>query len=193
MAMLDRFPGLLKKKAGDEPDLPGAVDQDVAAMAAASLAVESEDSAESRLADGDENAPFVGGVITLPVLGTRPAEKHQRTLAMLLAGALVVLGAATVYVLNQAEKTGQQVAASGQALMQSQRLAKSVSQALVGTPEAFAEVRDSSQVLASNTRGLRDGNPQMSLTALGQDFGPALSDLLPRVDEAERKIGRAHV
>lgn len=186
MAMLDRFPGLLKKKAGGAPDLPGAVDQDVAAMAAARLAGDSEDFVESRLAAGDENAPFVGGVITLTLLGTKPAEQHQRTLAMMLAGALVLLGAATVFVLNQAEKTSLQVAASGQALMQSQRLAKSVSQALVGAPEAFAEVRESSQVLASNTRGLRDGNPEMSLTPLGVDYGPALSELLPRVDEAER-------
>ncbi|MEZ5645747.1 MAG: methyl-accepting chemotaxis protein [Burkholderiaceae bacterium] len=125
-------------------------------------------------------------MVNLPLLGTQPPEKHQRTLAIMLAGALVVLGAATVYVLNQAEKTSLQVAASGQALMQSQRLAKSVSQALVGTPEAFVEVRDSSQVLASNARALRDGNPEMSLAALSQDYAPALGELLPRVDEAEK-------
>ena len=41
-----------------------------------------------------------------------------------------------------------QVAASGQALMQSQRLAKSVSQALIGSPTAFPEVKESADVLA---------------------------------------------
>ncbi|HMN93594.1 MAG TPA: methyl-accepting chemotaxis protein [Hydrogenophaga sp.] len=176
----------MKKKTGDEPEAPGGVDQAVAELAAASLAATPEDFAESRLASDDEPQPFIGGVVTLPLLGQRPPEKHQRTLSILLAVALVVLGAATVYALNQAEKTGQQVAASGQALMQSQRLAKSVSQALVGSPEAFVEVRDSAQVLASNSRGLRDGNPQLSLAPLDQSFAPALTDILTRVDEAER-------
>jgi twitching motility protein PilJ len=41
--------------------------------------------------------------------------------------------------------------------MQSQRLAKSVTQALAGQPEAFAEVEDSAEVLAHNLRGLRGG------------------------------------
>ncbi|TNF60900.1 MAG: methyl-accepting chemotaxis protein, partial [Burkholderiales bacterium] len=186
MAMLDRFPGLLKKKAGDESAAQDGVDQEVAALAAASLAATPEDLAEGR-ADADaEPAPSVGGEIALPLLGSRLPEKHQRTLSIMLAAALVVLGAATVYILNQAEKTSQQVAASGQALMQSQRLAKSVSQALVGAPDAFAEVRDSAQVLASNTRGLRDGSPQLSLSAIDPSFAPALSDLIPRVEDAER-------
>ena len=46
--------------------------------------------------------------------------------------------------MNGASRKGSaQVAATGQALMQSQRLAKSVSQALVGSPQAFPEVRES--------------------------------------------------
>ena len=35
--------------------------------------------------------------------------------------------------------------------MQSQRLAKSVSQALIGSPTAFPEVKDSAEVLADAT------------------------------------------
>ncbi|MDV7398521.1 hypothetical protein RZS08_44360, partial [Arthrospira platensis SPKY1] len=60
MALLDRFPGLMKKKTGDEPEAPGGVDQAVAELAAASLAATPEDFAESRLASDDEPQPFIG-------------------------------------------------------------------------------------------------------------------------------------
>jgi twitching motility protein PilJ len=81
---------------------------------------------------------------------------------------------------------GQQVAASGQALMQSQRLAKSVSQALIGSPTAFPEVRDSSDVMARTLRGLKQGDGEMSLDALGPEYSGQLDELLPKIDQAER-------
>jgi hypothetical protein len=46
----------------------------------------------------------------------------------------MLTGGDLLFALNQADKVAQQVAATGQSLMQSQRLAKSVSQALVGSP-----------------------------------------------------------
>ena len=49
---------------------------------------------------------------------------------------LIGLIGMTIYSLNSAAKGSAQVAASGQALMQSQRLAKSVSQALIGSAQA---------------------------------------------------------
>ena len=45
--------------------------------------------------------------------------------------------------------------------MQSQRLAKSVSQALIGSPQAFPEVRESADVLAKNVRGLKNGDDNL--------------------------------
>ena len=185
MAMLDRFQGLFKKKAGDEPDLSNATDQEVAELAAARLAPElsSEGLIDSPVEEDNTDRT---GHVTLPLLGSRPAEQHQRTLATLLAMGLVVLGGVTFFALSQTEKVGQQVAASGQALMQSQRLAKSVSQALIGSPTAFPEVRDSSDVMARTVRGLKSGDNDMSLDALGPQYAAQLEELLPKVDLAER-------
>jgi len=188
MAMLDRFQGLLKKKNGDEPDLSGATDQALAELAAARLAPDPSlgEFDGGRLAGDDDSTPPQTGLVTLPLLGSKPAEQHQRTLVTLLVAGLVVLGAVTFFVLSQTEKVGQQVAASGQALMQSQRLAKSVSQALIGSPSAFPEVRESSDVLARNLRGLKQGDDGLSIDALGAQYSGQLDALLPKVEQAER-------
>jgi twitching motility protein PilJ len=187
MAMLDRIQELFKKKTGNEPDLSGTTDQDVAELATVRLApnVPIDDFAASRMA-GDQDALIQTDLVAVPLLGRKPAEQHQRTLAILLAFGLVVLGGVTFFALSQTEKISQQVASSGQALMQSQRLAKSVSQALIGSPSAFPEVRESSDVLARNLRGLKDGDAELSIAALGQQYGEQLNTLLPKVEAAER-------
>jgi twitching motility protein PilJ len=126
------------------------------------------------------------GLISVPLLGSKSAAVHQRTLSVLLAVGLVVLGGVTVVTLGQTDKVSQQVAASGQALMQSQRLAKSVSQALVGNGPSFDEVRDSSGVLAKTVRGLRDGDDAMAIEALPGSYSEELDALIPLVDKAEK-------
>ena len=187
MATLDRFQGLFKKKADDERDLHAVSDQEAAELAAARLAPDpqADDFSGNLLLSEDEEAANQSGLISVPLLGRRPAEQHQRTLAVLLAFGLVVLGAVTFFVLSQTEKVSQQLAASGQALMQSQRLAKSVSQALIGSPAAFPEVRDSSGVLSRSLRGLKQGDTELSIDALGPDYTARLDGLLPRIDAAE--------
>jgi twitching motility protein PilJ len=189
MATLDQISGLLKKKPKDDLDLNDVAEQDIAELAAARLAVEANDqeAVESRLADveSDEQAEN-SELVTVPLLGRKTSDAHQRTLLFLLGASLLVLVAAAVYILNQGEKVGRQVAASGQALMQSQRLAKSVSQALIGSPEAFPEVLDSSTVLASNLRGLRNGDATLAIDPLGQEYSTKLDALLPKVELAEK-------
>ena len=140
------------------------------------------DLTESRIAGDDDGL----GMVTLPILGTKPAAQHQRTLAALLAVGLVVLGGVTLLALGQTDRVSQQVAASGQALMQSQRLAKSVSQALVGSPTAFDEVRDSSGVLVKTLNGLKQGDQAMSLQALAAAYESDLEGLTPLVERAEK-------
>jgi twitching motility protein PilJ len=190
MATLDRFQGLFsrKNKEADEPDLAGVTDQEIAELAAARLAPDanSGDIDDNLLITEDDGELAKDALVALPILGRRPAEQHQRSLAVLLAFALLVLCAITFFVLSQAEKISQQVAASGQALMQSQRLAKSVSQALVGSAAAFPEVRDSASVLATSVRGLKQGDSNMAIEPLGPEYSGALEDLLPRIDAAER-------
>jgi twitching motility protein PilJ len=192
MAMLDRIQGMFRKNGADDPDLSDLAEQDVARIAAERLAESRTDAdfAESRLStDGPDPAELELGVLNLPVLGRRSAEQHRRTLGTLLLFAVVLLTAVVFFVLNKTEKVGQQVAASGQALMQSQRLAKSVSQALIGNPAAFAEVKDSADVLSRNVRGFKQGDDAQGLSPLGPEFEGLLGELLPKVDSAERNAG----
>jgi len=189
MAMLDRFQGLFKKKTADDPDLPSVFDQEAAALAAERLAPLPSELAEHPILGEDGEPLGQDAQITIPLLGRRPAEQHQRTLAVLLAFGLVVLGAVTFFMLSQTEKIGQQVATTGQALMQSQRLAKSVSQALVGNASAFPEVRDSADVLARSVRALKQGDADLSVAALGPEYATDLDALLPKIDAAEAAAG----
>jgi twitching motility protein PilJ len=133
-----------------------------------------------------EPIPEDGDLISVPMLGRRTVVQHQRLLSLLLAGALVVLAAVTFVALNQSDKVAQQLGATGQSLMQSQRLAKSVSQAVVGSAEAFPDVAESAGVLAKSARGLQAGDEAMRISALDENFAPELGKVLPLVERAEK-------
>lgn len=124
--------------------------------------------------------------IAVPLLGRKRVEQHQRVLSTLLGASLVVLVVATLAGLNASENSAQQLGAVGQSLMQSQRLAKSVSQALVGDAKAFADVAESAKVLTQSFRGLAKGDADVKLDALGPDFLPMLEKVTPMVDRAEK-------
>ncbi len=190
MAMLDRIQGMFRKQETVDPDLSDLSSQELGQMAAERLAPSKGDNgdfAESRMSPMEQpEVDIEQGVLNLPLLGRRSAEQHRRVLGTLLLFAVVLLAAVVFFVLNKTERLGQQVAASGQALMQSQRLAKSVSQALIGNPAAFAEVKDSTDVLARNVRGFKQGDSDMGLVALGPEYEGQLGELLPKVDVAER-------
>jgi twitching motility protein PilJ len=126
-------------------------------------------------------------LISIPVLGARTVVQHQRTLSVMLGASLLLLAGVTFYALNQSDKVAQQLNAAGQALMQSQRLAKSVSQALVGSPEAFPDVAESAGVLAKSTRGLQSGDEGLNLSALdAEKYLHEFEKLMPLVDRAEK-------
>ncbi len=125
-------------------------------------------------------------LISVPILGRRTVVQHQRLLSLLLAGALVVLAGVTFVALNQSDKVAQQLGATGQSLMQSQRLAKSVSQAVVGSAEAFPDVAESAGVLAKSARGLQAGDEAMRISALDETYAPELGKVLPLVERAEK-------
>ena len=124
--------------------------------------------------------------VTLPLLGKKTVLEHQRILSIMLAISLVVLAGVTVFALSQGDRVAQQIEATGNSLMQSQRLAKSVSQALVGGAQAFPDVAESSGVLVKSVRGLAGGDSQMGLTALGTDFGDDLGKITPLMERAEK-------
>jgi twitching motility protein PilJ len=141
----------------------------------------------SRLAPVEEPAPMESvDLLMLPLLGNRTIGQHQKILATVLALALLVLGIVAFLALRQADIVAQQVAATGQSLMQSQRLAKSVSQALVGSAQAFPDVRDSSDVLAKAVRGLKSGEDSLRLSAVNHELQGDMEKVTPLMERAEK-------
>ncbi len=122
----------------------------------------------------------------LPVIGGLRLDRQQRVLGGALAVGVLGLMFSAFLAVNSADKRAAQAGATGQALMQSQRLAKSVSQALVGRAQAFQEVAESSKVLASNVRGLAQGDSKLGLTEVPRAAKDALMPLMPLVDRAEK-------
>ena len=127
--------------------------------------------------------------LSIPLLGTRSAGAHQRILAVLGSLALLVLGAVAFYAVTQADKVAQGVTATGTSLMQSQRLAKSVSQALVGSAQAFPDVRESADVLAKNVRGLKAGDASIRLDAVPAEYQEDIDKIMPLMERAEKNAG----
>ncbi|HET8694569.1 MAG TPA: type IV pili methyl-accepting chemotaxis transducer N-terminal domain-containing protein, partial [Aquabacterium sp.] len=122
----------------------------------------------------------------LPVIGNLRLDRQQRLLGGALAVGVLGLMFSAFLAVNSADKRAAQAGATGQALMQSQRLAKSVSQALIGRPQAFVEVAESSKILASNVRGLSQGDSKLGLTEVPKAAKGVLTPLLPLVDRAEK-------
>jgi twitching motility protein PilJ len=143
--------------------------------------------APSRLASAEDAAvPVNPDLLYLPVLGRRSIAQHQRILLGLLGLSVLVLAVVAYRALGQANRVGQEVAATGQSLMQSQRLAKSVSQALVGSAAAFPDVKESAEVLAKTVRGLKSGNDSLSLEAVADELQPTVDKVTPLMERAEK-------
>lgn len=196
MSVVEKIKNLFQKKAAEpdasiDPLVSGVLD--IAPERTEVMPSEQQafgEFAESRLG-ADEDGPLTqsGERLNLPLLGRRSTVQHQRTLAAMLGVALVVLASVTFFALSQADKVAQQVAATGQSLMQSQRLAKSVSQALVGSAAAFPDVKESSDVLAKTVRGLKEGDGQLRLDAVGGDYQEDVGKIAPLMERAEKNAG----
>ena len=130
--------------------------------------------------DADETLPGIGA----PTVDQPATLRQQRILASVLAVGLVGLLFMAISTLLSAQRGAAQVRATGQALMQSQRLAKASTQALLGSVPAFAEVRDSVGVLARNLRGLKEGDADLAMAPAGARA--LLDPLMPLVDRTEK-------
>ena len=133
-------------------------------------------------ADATSAEPRTG----LPLIGHLRLDRQQRLLAGALAVGVLGLVLGAFLSVTAADRRASQAGATGQALMQSQRLAKSVSQALVGREQAFQEVQESVAVLGSNVRGLAQGDAERGLNKLGGEAAEALTPMLPLVERAEK-------
>ncbi|MEO7336546.1 MAG: methyl-accepting chemotaxis protein, partial [Caldimonas sp.] len=169
--------------AAHDAGAPAVGDDFDASMISESAPSEMADFSDTRLHDADFAAAAAGGT-GLPLIGKRPVVEQQRVLFAMVALGLIGLIAMTATTLLGASRSAAQVGASGQALMQSQRLAKSVTQALVGSAAAFPELKDSADVLVRNVRGLRSGEGEIPAAPSGaQD---SIENALPLVDRAEK-------
>ncbi len=120
----------------------------------------------------------------LPLIGDKPVAQQQRILGALVLLGMLLLIFATVLALTAASRNATQVGATGQAQMQSQRLAKAVTQAMAGNAASFAEVKEAASVLAANTRALKDGSA--GIAAAPADAQVLLDPLMPLIDRAEK-------
>jgi twitching motility protein PilJ len=165
----------------DVPTQQQAQDADTSIITEAAPS-EVADFSETRIQEGEANAAAAG--TGLPLIGRQPVADQQRILFAMVGIGVVGAIVMTAMSLLSANRGAAQVGASGQALMQSQRLAKSVSQALIGSAAAFPEVRESADVLIKNVRGLRTGEGDIPAAPAGvQD---AIEPMLPLIDKAEK-------
>ena len=165
----------------DVPTQQQPIDQDTSIISEAAPS-EMADFSETRLQDNERGLAAAG--TGLPLIGKRPVADQQRILIGMSLLGLLGLVVMTFMSLLAANRGSAQVAASGQALMQSQRLAKSVSQALVGSPAAFPEVKESADVLVKNVRSLRTG--EGAVAAAPSSVQESIEPMLPLVDRAEK-------
>lgn len=126
------------------------------------------------------------GSIELPLLGPAPAATHQRRLLTMLALGVLLLALVAGWMLQQADRSAKQLAATGQSLMQSQRLAKSVTQALLGKESAFVELQDSASVLGRNVRALTQGDAELGVQSVDAAFEQDLGSVSALAQRAEK-------
>ena len=134
----------------------------------------------------DAHALLEQDSITLPIFGTGSVNSHQRKLLVILAISGMALVGSFGWVLRENDRAAQQVAATGQALMQAQRVAKSGTQALLGVPHAFIELKNSVQVFASNARGLAQGDAALNLVPVKESYQADVQAMLKQAETTEK-------
>jgi twitching motility protein PilJ len=190
--LLDRLrQGTARQKAGDSPMAAGKA----AAARSGETIISQLPQMESRIDYGDSNLllpPMQAAPVAvpsgLPLIGRESTSRQQRILGVVLLLGVALLVLTTVMALGSANRNAAQVAGTGQALMQSQRLAKAVSQAVVGVAPAFAEIKESAAVLTGNLRALKDGGADFP--AVAPEVQTLLAPLLPLVDRAEKSAAQ---
>ena len=190
MSELNLFQKLFSRKAASSVDEGQASSFDISLdsqdTSTANVAASSQMLSDSASQAVEEPVVSESDLLDIPLLGRKTVVQHQRTLAALLALALLVLASVTFWALSQADKVTQQLAATGEAMMQSQRLAKSVSQAMVGSAQAFPDVKESSEAFAKSMRALEKGDDTMRIDAVPADVQANVSTAMPLMERAEK-------
>ena len=188
MSVVDQFKSVFSRggAAPDADSRQGASSTQVAGLGPGSDTVVSPRTVISPArTSATQDAPVKPGSDTMA--SAAGSGVQQRRLALVLGGALLVLAVVTMLSLNQSDKSAQQLGATGQALVQSQRLAKSVSLALAGNAPAFADLGQSAEVLSKNVRGLASGSDELHLAPVDATrYAHELEKIMPLVERAEK-------
>jgi twitching motility protein PilJ len=123
-----------------------------------------------------------------PSISENHLERYQRILRVVLILMLIILGVVTFFILTQSDRTARQVGATGQSLLHSQRVAKSVTQAFAGVPTSFDELAESSELLVKNLDALKMGNDTLNVEPVPTDMQAELSAILPSVDKTRKSV-----
>jgi twitching motility protein PilJ len=194
MSVVDQLKNLLAKKKSSEAAGETTGSLSLGSPEATMDPFQTHETSQAMMLPGADDPDSIDSVdqipeadrLAVPLLGRRSIVAHQRVLFTLLAASLVVLGSVAVFAVNQADKVAQQVRNTGESLTQSQRLAKSVTQALVGSNQAFTEVSDSATVLARSVRGLKSGDDVLRLSPVAAEFQEDIDKIVPLMEKAER-------
>jgi len=111
-------------------------------------------------------------------------QNRQRLLTGLVIFGLAGTATSVGLVLLNSSQSAAQGRAAGQALMHSQRMAKSVSAALVGNAAAFDELKESVGTLSDVVNNLRTGEGPLAVAPAAVQ--PTLEEIKPLVDRAEK-------
>jgi twitching motility protein PilJ len=139
---------------------------------------------DTRIRAADAAVAHAQGDTGVPFIGRMPLGRQRLVLGTLAALGLLSLLTGALWGRAITANDTSHAAAVGDALMQSQRLAKSSSQALLGDPKAFKDLRESADVLTATANGLIQGND--SLRAAPSAVQSRLEPLTPMVERAQK-------
>jgi twitching motility protein PilJ len=193
MSFLDKIKKLGKREAA-EADALAASTQAASDIMAGTGRPESSIIAEARPTEfvsgpfTEANTSFASTTATVdadPAAASKPAagQRRQGMLTALVAAGLIGTVAMVGWALVDANRSAAQARFTGQALMQSQRMAKAVSAALLGNTASFGELRESVEVLEGLVPQLREGGG-------GAEVQQGLDDVEPLLKKADTN-GRA--
>ncbi|RCS58716.1 methyl-accepting chemotaxis protein [Parvibium lacunae] len=120
-------------------------------------------------------------VMEIPLLGKKPINVQLRTLSFAFLGALLLGGALVVYDLIVSGNSAIYAQITGESLMHSQRLAKAVPTAVQGNPDAFKQLRESRDQLASHLQALTVGGNYQNTSVPAAGGAPA--QILEKLNE----------
>ncbi len=141
-------------------------------------------------------------VTSLPLIGKYPIAQQQRMLLVLLIIAVILVGLGLTVTLRLAANSAKRLDVAGDALMQSQRVAKSISAALLGSNESFSELKTSADKLNSDIQELGGGTssstnadlakvvPLVASTVKNAESVVKLEPVLTQTNKALRDVNR---